>query len=142
MDINNIFRNRLTGKTVDLLSHALDYRSANHNVISGNIANIDTPGYQPKELSFDQTLKAEVCRSEGPLKRTDPKHFSHYTGGLSGDKVTFSLRNKVAATGETNQLNIDREMAEMVKNNLLYDASAKLLSKKLESLRSVIEGGK
>ena len=43
---------------------------------------------------------------------------------------------------ESNQMNIDNEMAEMVKNNLLYDASLKLLTKRFEALRLAIDAGR
>ena len=36
MEIGNLIQSRLMGKSAALLSRALDYRSANHNVISGN----------------------------------------------------------------------------------------------------------
>ena len=140
--MNDLLHNRLTGKTVALLSHALNYRSANHNVISSNIANIDTPGYKPKELTFDKALERAVDKSGVSLRKTNPKHFSHYTGQVYQDKVSFSLRTEESAMTGSTQLNIDREMAKMVKNNLLFEASANLLSKKFEALRTAIEAGR
>ena len=139
--MSDLLQNRLFGKTAALLTRSLGYRSANHSVISGNIANIDTPGYTPKQLTFDEALQAAAEGNEGTLRKTNPKHFSHYGEGCR-DKVSFRLREKVPAMGDSNQLNIDREMADMVKNNLLYEAAARMLSRKLEALRTAIEEGK
>lgn len=128
---------RITGKSVNLLSHALDYQSANHNVISGNLANIDTPGFRPKELSFDKELERAVEKNELSLQKTDSKHFSHYTGGLQHEGPHFEIHRT-----NSDKLNIDREMAKMMQNNFLYEASARLLSKKFEALKTAIDSGR
>ena len=140
MEVKDFINKRLMGRTVGVLSHALDYRSANHSVISGNLANIDTPGYKPKELNFDQELRRAVEGGGISLKKTDPKHFPQSTAGLYGGKGSHSIETREKDISESSQLNIDKEMAKMVQNNLLYEASAKLLSKKFEGLRLAIEG--
>jgi flagellar basal-body rod protein FlgB len=139
MEIKNLVQSRLMGKTVALLSHALDYRSANHGVISGNLANIDTPGYRTQELSFDQELRRAVDKEGVSMKKTDERHFPRSTDLYNG-KGSHELESSAQEINESNQLNIDLEMAKMVQNNLLYEASAKLLAKKFEGLRMVIEG--
>jgi flagellar basal-body rod protein FlgB len=142
VDSRQWINGHLMGKTVALLSHALDYRSANHNAISGNLANVDTPGYRPQEVSFDQELRRAVEKQGPSLKKTNPKHLPHGTAYLSGEKGVHTLVTKEFAQGESNQLNIDKEMAKMVQNNLLYEASARLLAKKFEGLKMVIEGSR
>ncbi|MBN1107092.1 MAG: flagellar basal body rod protein FlgB [Deltaproteobacteria bacterium] len=142
MDSSQWINGRLMGKTVALLSHALDYRSANHNAISGNLANVDTPGYRPREVSFDQELRRAV-EKEGPsLERTNPRHLPQRGAHLYGEKGDHALVTREFVPGESNQLNIDKEMAKMVQNNLLYEASARLLAKKFEGLKLAIEGGR
>jgi flagellar basal-body rod protein FlgB len=140
VEVKDFVNKRLMGRTIGVLSHALDYRSANHSVISGNLANIDTPGYKPKELNFDQELRRAVEGGGISLKKTDARHFPHSTAGLYSGKGSHTLETREQDISESNQMNLDREMARMVQNNLLYEASAKLLSKKLEGLRLAIEG--
>ncbi|MBW2610016.1 MAG: flagellar basal body rod protein FlgB [Deltaproteobacteria bacterium] len=139
MEINSPIQNRLMGKTIRILSRALDFRSANHRVISENLANIDTPGYRPKELRFDQELQRAADKSAVRLKTTDPGHFSHASEGTGG---AFSIRSKGAGSTESGQLSIDMEMAKMMRNNLLYEASVRLLSKKFQALKTAIEAGR
>ena len=127
----------MTGKTINLLSHALDFQSANHNVISGNLANVDTPGFRPKELSFDKELERAVEKNEISLRKTNPKHFSQYTGDLQHEGPRFEIHR-----ANSDKLNIDREMAKMMQNNLLYEASTRLLSKKFEALKTAIDAGR
>ncbi len=139
VETGNLINSRLMGKTVALLSHALDYRSAKHSVITGNLANVDTPGYRPQELTFDQELRRAVDKDGLSMQKTDEKHFPRSVDLFNG-KGSHTLESKELELGETNQLNIDKEMAKMVQNNLLYEASAKLLAKKFEAMRLVIEG--
>ena len=133
--------NRLAGKTVELLSHALDFRSANHNVISGNLANVDTPGYKPQELSFDKELERAVEKNDISLTKSNSKHFSYYTGSFDQGSPQFEMHPMERPLTGSTRLNIEREMAKMSQNNLLYEASASLLSKKFEALKTAIESG-
>ena len=141
MEVKGFLNNRFMGKTVALLSHALDYRSTKHAVISSNLANVETPGYQPRELNFDQELRRAVDKQGVSMQRTDEKHFPQSGRDILSGKPAHTLETQQAEwSTESNQLNIDKEMARMVQNNLLYEASAKLLAKKFEGLRMVIEG--
>src|SRR5512142_820434 len=74
METKGLINSRMMVRTVALLSHALDYRSANHSTISGNLANVDTPGYRPKELVFDQELRRAVEKEGVAMRKTDEKH--------------------------------------------------------------------
>jgi len=137
--MSSYLNSRLTGKTVALLSHALDYRSAKHSTISGNLANVDTPGFRPRELLFDQELRRAVEKDGVALKKTDEKHLPH-SGDLYTGKGAHVLETQEAEFGEGDRLNIDKEMAKMVQNNLLYETAVKLLSKKFDGLKAAIEG--
>lgn len=140
MEAKGLMNSRFVGRTVAFLSHALDYRSAKHSVISSNLANIDTPGYQPQELTFDQELRRAVDKEGVSLRKTDEKHFPQSGRDPFSGKGSHTLETQQAQWDESNQLNIDKEMAKMVQNNLLYEASAKLLAKKFEGLKAAIEG--
>jgi flagellar basal-body rod protein FlgB len=142
MNVSNLFQNRLTGKTVDLLSRALDFGSAKHNVISGNLSNIDTPGYRPKEAVFDENLRQAVEQRAVRLKTTDRKHFSHLSSAPRKGEEPYSVQTSKRKGSKGSALDIDKEMAAMVQNNLFYQTSAQLLSKKFESLKLAIQGGR
>ncbi len=144
MEIESILRNRLMGRTVKALEQALDFRAANQSVIAGNMTNIETPGYTPKEATFNQALRDAVDRNrvsrteEVILRKTHEKHFP-----VSPDpERVYTVQDYAAGITGSNRLNLDREMAKMAKNNLLYEASVTLLSKKFRALRDVIDAGR
>lgn len=119
-----------------LLSRVLDLRSARHEVVSGNLANIDTPGYKPKEIRFEKELQRAVDKTSTRLRTTHPSHISNSPEFM---KDKFNVKSMITES-KTTELNIDSEMAKMAQNNLLYEASARLLSDKLRALKTVIEG--
>ncbi len=139
MDIQGLIAGRLMGRTMRLLKSSLDFRAAKQSVITSNLANIETPGYEPKKANFSQALKeavdgnAKKIRTDLNLTRTHDAH------------LPSSARTNPAYTigpAEAGRSDLDREMAEMAKNNLLFEASTTLLAKKFQSLRTAIEGGR
>jgi len=133
MEINDLIQNRMFGGTMDVLKRALDYGSANQQVISGNMANADTPGYRQMSLKFDEELLlAEKSASNTSLTRTDSKHIA---ASADSTLAGFSIETK-----KTAGIDMDNEMAKMTKNNLLYEANTTLLSKKLQALKAAIKG--
>lgn len=120
----------LFGKTINLLSNMLDFRAERHKVIVSNIANIDTPGYKPRELVFNKTLEETTAeRNQLEMARTNSRHLNptpgkgrNFQAALSGDKVE-----------------IDRAMADLAENNLMYNLTVELLSRKFRGINTVLK---
>ena len=140
MKTENLPAHGLMDKTMGVLSKMLDFRAKNHGVIASNLSNIDTPGFRPKELEFNEELRRAVDRTGIQMKRTNDKHFSGPGGALGKDGASFSVHPLESPDGNGNELDLDREMAKMSQNNLLYEATVKLLSKKFDELKTAIEG--
>lgn len=119
----------LFGKTIDLLSDMLDYRAARHKVIVSNIANIDTPNYKPQELTFAASLAQAAGGQAAQLTKTDSKHLP----ADSGTEDRYELRQ----TGE--KVEIDREMTSLSENNLMYNLTAELISRKFKEIDTVLK---
>jgi len=133
MEIDKLIQNNIYGRTIDILKRAMDYGSANQQVISGNMANVDTPGYRQMSLKFDEELLlAEKNASDTSLTRTNSRHIA---GSSDSTIAGFSVEAK-----KTAGIDMDNEMAKMAKNNLLYEANTRLLSKKLLALKAAIKG--
>jgi flagellar basal-body rod protein FlgB len=120
----------LFGSTINLLSSMLDFRAQRHKVIVTNIANINTPDYKPMDLVFEKTLtEAMVEGNKGQMTRTHSMHLN-------------SVREKegnfrIAPSGDT--VEIDRAMADLAENNLMYNLTAELLLRKFNGLNTVLK---
>ncbi|MCK4469567.1 MAG: flagellar basal body rod protein FlgB, partial [Desulfobacterales bacterium] len=107
----------LFGKTIEMLSAILDFRSERHKVIASNIANIDTPNYRPKDIVFKEELKALISNDDG----------------VRIDKADF----EVIDSGE--RVNLDSEMAKLAENNLMHNLTVELLARKFRGLNTVLK---
>jgi len=136
-------KNELFGHTFNLLEKSLNLRAARHGVISANIANMDTPGYKAFDLLIEKELAAyQGTENKIGLTKSDPGHFPlSQDKSVSGDMMVkesgqFSLRK------DGNTVNIDRSMSKLAENNLMYNIAAKILQKKFQGMKSVIQESK
>ena len=126
---------------LNLVGKVMDLQLQRQNVVSGNIANVKTPGYKPRELKFEKELQdALALDMRGKLNRTHEKHFPAIfdPNGFEGD-----LREKFKPRiihGE-DRVNIDKEMAKMAKNTLHYTALAQVIKGNFEGIKNIIMEG-
>lgn len=127
--------------TMGALNTALNLRLINQNVISSNIANADTPGYHAQKMEFEGALR-DALGVGGRLApaETDPRHIApHVTDPV--DPEIFEDPNGVESL-DGNTVDRANEMAKMAENQLLFDASAEMLKRKLGMLKyAITEGG-
>lgn len=68
---------KIFDRTINVLSKVLDLRQQKQELIASNIANAQTPGYIPAQLSFEEDL-ARALQNNPPPKPDTPKAYSHY----------------------------------------------------------------
>lgn len=131
---------RIFDKTTQLLSTALDVSARRHNLITGNIANMDTIGYKPSDLDFQSTLKRALKEPEpGTMGAT---HASHFTGSEPADPDMRGSNSQDVDLYHLDSVNIDTEMTHLAENNVKYRTTTELLLRKMAILRHAItEGG-
>lgn len=119
-----MLENYLFGKTYQILSTMLDYRSERHKLITSNVVNIDTPDYTPRDLVFKDELKAalEAQRLRKSISRTDKRHLPAATMKVDLDQA------EVVTTGD--KVNLDREMVNLAENQLMQNLTVELLARK------------
>ena len=121
----------LFGKTIDMLSAILDFRSERNKVIASNIANIDTPGYKTKELIFKKQLADLVSNGrEISMSKTDKRHLSE------------SSEKKFEVIKSERPVKIDNEMEKLAENTLMYNLTVELMARKFKELDSVLREAK
>ncbi len=114
---------------------ALDGLSLRQQVISRNLANIDTPGYQAQTVDFQETLSRLVeTNNLIPLTLTDEDHL---TTAEASNLQTVSLRPGGSYRADQNNVDIDVEMADMSEAGIQYQAISQAVSKKLLLLKTL-----
>ena len=136
---------RIFEGTIDVAEKALDLRSRRHEMIISNVANADTPGYKAFDLMVEDALRQSTDANQGSInmQRTNPAHMNGRVSGtqqLRSHIVELSGENNLRGDGNT--VDMDREMSNLSANQLLYKATAQIMTKKFGDLRNVIKGAK
>lgn len=113
--------NLLDTPLLQKLSGFLDVATTRQSLIAANMANIDTPGYQTRDLNFSQALQD----AETGL---DPSQAEHTVSGL-------------VARADGNNVNLDRESFLMAQTQLQYSTGISLLREEFHRLNMAINGG-
>lgn len=120
--------------TLALLERALDVASLRQRLLADNIANVETPGYRRKDVSFSFHFQRALAG-----KVTHPAHIP--IAPLPRDKQVIT-RQGTLGRNDGNNVDIELEMAELVKNSLYYQALLRQTSQYLVNLKRVISEGR
>ena len=107
----------------ELLNKAIHFTELNHQVISQNIANVNTPNYQTLELSFEQLLQqieGNPSAGDGELKPVQASGLPPRSDG--------------------NNVDLDRELAQLKKNSLSHQTLLQLAGAKMRVIQRAIRG--
>ena len=127
-------------RTLDAITKSLDMRSERQNIISANIANAETPGYQSQRVDFEESLAAALELDDAPMARTSTKHMT--SAGDIGDvqaEIYNDPNNVVREDGNT--VDRDAEMFKLAENQIQYNAAIELLKRKVGLIKYSINEG-
>ncbi len=132
---------RIADRTIDVLQRSLDLRAQKQQVIAGNIANAETPGYKARKLNFEANLRNAMNSPEMAARTTSAKHFPVGTSGISAVHGTIT-RQTGQAFGDGNTVSLDDEMLSLAENQLLYETASQIIKKKFSMLKFAASNGR
>lgn len=118
--------------TTQALGLALDAASLRQQVIAANIANANTIGYLPQQLSFGEQME----QVRGEIKQSG----SLSAGSLATLRPTLAVA--LDARGFPAKVRLDEEMAAMAQNTVQYQALIKGLNRHFSILATAASDGK
>ena len=124
--------------TIPVLGEVLNFAQARHTVLTGNIANVNTPGYRLRDLSqteFQKRLKEALATSRAKAEPLSPG----LAAGGPGDpmrQVRASLEN-IVYHDDTN-IDLEKQVAEMTKNHLLHNFALTVMTDQFQLLQTAI----
>lgn len=126
--------------SMDYLSRGLMAANLRHEVISNNIANVNTPNFKRSQVNFEDLLAKEMHLDDAPnqlkLVRTHDKHLPIGLPGKASPVIEEDDSTTMRVDG--NNVDIDIEMAGLAKNQLYYNSMATELGNYISRLRSSI----
>jgi flagellar basal-body rod protein FlgB len=116
-----------------LLEQTLRFTAARHRLIAENVVNVDTPGYQQKDLSVEkfQALmrdRVEQRRDAGP-------------GGVNFDDVAGELETPTRGIlfHDGNNRSMEQLMSDQAKNAMMHNLCVELLRKQFQALELALK---
>jgi flagellar basal-body rod protein FlgB len=110
---------------MDLLNAGVRAEGLRQKAIAANIANIETPGYRRQDVKFEELL-ADALRSSASLDlaEVEPQLYQPKTAQTKPNG---------------NDVSVETEVGEMIKNSLRQKAFMRLLSSKYRQIESAID---
>lgn len=133
---------RIADRTIDVLQKSLDLRAQKQQVIAGNIANADTPGYSARKLSFEDNLRKAISSPEMAGRQTNAKHFPIGSSGISAVQGTITKQLSQNPYGDGNSVSVDDEMFDLAENQILFEAASQIIKKKFSMLKFAAGDGR
>lgn len=126
------------GGTISNLERGLNFSAAKQKTIAQNIANVDTPNYKTRSVSFKNYL-ADATNSSFQASKSSEKHFDFTTRNSSSGVYDYA---SFRYSHNGNGVDMDKEQANLATNQLYYNALVDRVSGKLNTLQTVIKGGR
>lgn len=130
----------LNSTTLPMLEKLAVFGERRHEVLSGNIANIDTPGYKTRDLpvdDFQQALRSAVMSRHRPSPGNPSSAVeSQFPQELFG---AIEAQPKHLTFQDGGNRSIEHEVMEMTKNSMLQGFALDLLTAQLRLLETVIQ---
>ena len=122
---------------VPVLNAVLDVTQLRQRVIANNIANVATKGYRKKSVRFQEFLDSFTRKPPVEGQRMDARH-------IPIPKPTANPEVYQPETGLNdsglNNVDVDREMADLAENHLFFNAGQRLISRQFDGLKKSITG--
>ncbi|MBQ1866836.1 MULTISPECIES: flagellar basal body rod protein FlgB [Selenomonas] len=127
----------------DYLGRGLQAANLRHEVISNNIANVNTPNFKRSAVNFEDLLAKEMHLGDSSRRvQMVRTHDRHLPMAMTG-KVHAVIEEDGTTTMrvDNNNVDIDIEMASLAKNQLYYNAMSTELGSFMTKMKNVITSG-
>jgi flagellar basal-body rod protein FlgB len=110
--------------TQQALESAMSGAALRNTLLTNNLANVDTPGYQPQDVNFQSTLQAAV-QSGTPMSQVSFQ--------------PFSTQQAVGPDG--NGVSPEQTQAALAQNGLLYETLTQIAAQREHILQAAMGVG-
>lgn len=124
--------------TIPVLQEAIQFSQARHVVLAGNIANLDTPGYQVRDLSvedFHEQLRNMIRRRHDPRAAESPGLIAE---AAASGKAASVREPKTILHHDQSNVGIEFQVTEMVKNQMQHNVALAILSSQMRLLQAAV----
>jgi flagellar basal-body rod protein FlgB len=119
---------------INVLGTSLDAASKRSSLITNNIANVNTPEYKRKDISFETELKNAFANATESTVDARVKNLDLSSMGQN----VYTDYSELSYRYDGNNVDIDTENGILAKTQIKYNGLMELLNKDFEALKSVM----
>ena len=120
---------------INVLSKAADASWTRNEIITNNLANVDTPGYKRKDVSFQNYLLQELTSGDSTSLRTRINDVE--VGNINATVYTDYTELSYRLDG--NNVDVDTENVELASNQLYYQTVLDTINHQFQMLKSAMQ---
>ncbi|MBO5468430.1 MAG: flagellar basal body rod protein FlgB [Lachnospiraceae bacterium] len=119
---------------INVLDKAADAANSRNEILSNNIANVDTPNYKRKDVAFENYLEQALIGPESLDDRIADvnTHLADFGGMTYTDHSTLSYRL------DGNNVDMDTESAYLAQNQIRYNALVEQIGQEFARYKTVL----
>lgn len=108
-------------------------------ILAGNLANANTPGYKARDFDFKQAMQMAQSTTSHKMSSTHEKHFNTQVKN-TGFQEQYRIPTQ-PDTGDGNTVEVQTERNTFLDNGMRYQASLMFLDGKFKGMKKAISGG-
>ena len=120
---------------VDIMTKAADASWLREEVISNNIANVDTPNFKRKDVAFSTYLSAALNEGDEKNLRKRIKNFKED----SVEPLVYTDHRNLSYRLDGNNVDIDTENVELASEQIKYNGLIESISKEFSMLKNAMQ---
>ena len=121
----------------NILDKAADASWMRENVITNNIANIDTPGYKRQDVDFESVLQKALGKSKYTSVDKKVRELNQYLGKLTTTSYTDAANNSYRL--DRNNVDENTENAELASESLRYQLLTTAITNNFSRMQTVLK---
>ena len=136
-----------SGTSIPVLEQVAAFTEARHNVLAGNLANMDTPGYRVRDLSptgFQAQLRSAIAA--GQNAGTSPGSWGMEGLGVSHPSSPGTLAPQQQAKihladllhHDDSNVSLEQQVAEITKNQLSHNLALNIMTAQFRLIEAAI----
>ena len=120
---------------INVLTKAADASWTRNEIITNNLANVDTPGYKRKDVSFQNFLLQELTSGDSTSLRTRVNDVE--VGNLNA--TVYTDFSELSYRLDGNNVDIDTENVEFASNQLYYQTVLDTINHQFSMLKAAMQ---
>jgi flagellar basal-body rod protein FlgB len=127
-------------QTLQAVGSYMTRLSQRQQIVASNLANIDTPEYKTRDVSFHATIQELLAETPAPLRATRPEHDEGWLP-VPAQALSFEVQGLPSGV-DRNNVDLDREMLKLSETSFGYSMMAQILKGKFRTIASSINEGR